>query len=472
VDSLTDQQLLRDYAEGRSEPAFAELVRRYIDLVYSAALRMVRDAHRAEDVTQAVFVALARSARPLAERPVLSGWLHRTAQNLAANTVRSDVRRRVREQEAAAMNELLSGEPDVTWEDISPHLDASLGELSEAERDLLLLRYFQRKPAREMAQALGVSEDAAQKRVSRAVERLRELLAKRGVTVGASGLAAVISVHAVPAAPVGLAATVSAAAIVGATAVAATTAAATPTIAMTLLQKTLVTSVLVAAVGTGLYEARQVSALRTRAETLQQQQAPLAEQVQQLTRQRDEAARRLATLGDENERLTRNTTELLRLRAETGMLRLQTNRLEKLVQALSTANASPTSTEPTNLPRDSWTFSGLATPEATLRTYLWAKSRGDVKAAFTTTTPEFEREVRALYFQDKSEDEISAMLMDSAKNETGINIVRKLDAADDQVILQVRGQGMPEGSYSILTLKKLDGDWKVTGAEERVQGWP
>jgi len=321
VDSPTDQQLLRDYAEGRSEPAFAELVRRHIDLVYSAALRMVRDAHRAEDVTQAVFVALARNARPLAERPVLSGWLHRTAQNLAANTVRSDVRRRVREQEAAAMNELLSGEPDVTWEDISPHLDASLGELSEAERDLLLLRYFQRKSAREMAQALGVSEDAAQKRVSRAVERLRELLAKHGVTVGASGLAAVISVHAVQAAPVGLAAAVSAAAIVGATAVAATTAAATQTIAMTLLQKTLVTSVLVAAVGTGLYEARQVSALRTQVQTLEQRQAPLTGQIQQLTLERDEAKRQLALLNDENERLNRNTSELLALRAEVVQLR-------------------------------------------------------------------------------------------------------------------------------------------------------
>ena len=96
---------------------------------------MVRDAHLAEDVTQGVFVALAQNARQLADRPVLSGWLHRTAQNLAANAVRSDVRRRAREQEAAAMNELLAAGPGVTWEDIAPHLDAALGELSEADRD-------------------------------------------------------------------------------------------------------------------------------------------------------------------------------------------------------------------------------------------------------------------------------------------------------------------------------------------------
>ncbi len=112
--SLTDQQLLRDYTERRSEAAFAELVRRHVDFVYSAALRMVRDAHLAEDVAQGVFVALAQNAPRLAARPVLSGWLHRTTQNLAANTVRSDVRRRAREQEAAAMNEL--HEPDAVWE--------------------------------------------------------------------------------------------------------------------------------------------------------------------------------------------------------------------------------------------------------------------------------------------------------------------------------------------------------------------
>src|SRR5438046_4264975 len=103
MNEQTDPQLLRAYAESRSEAAFAELVRRHVDLVYSAALRMVRDPHLAEDVAQGAFVALAQNARQLADHPVLCGWLHRTAQNLAANIVRSDVRRRAREEEAAAM---------------------------------------------------------------------------------------------------------------------------------------------------------------------------------------------------------------------------------------------------------------------------------------------------------------------------------------------------------------------------------
>ena len=316
MNSLTDQQLLRDYTGLRSEAAFAELVRRHVDFVYSAALRMVHDAHLAEDVTQGVFVALAQNAWQLTDRPVLSGWLHRTAHNLAANAVRCDVRRRAREQEAAAMNELLAAEPDALWEHIAPHLDAALGELSEADRDALLLRYFERKSVREMAQTLGVSDEAAQKRVSRAVERLREFFAKRGITVEASGMVVVVSANAVLAAPVGLAVTISTAAILTGTTITATKA-----IAMTTLQKTLVTATIVAAVGTGIYETRQASTLRSQVQTLQQQQAPLAEQIQQLTRDRDDATRQLAALRDENERLNRNTTELLKLRSEVTRLR-------------------------------------------------------------------------------------------------------------------------------------------------------
>jgi RNA polymerase sigma factor (sigma-70 family) len=203
VNSRTDQELLLEYSAHRSEAAFAELVRRHLDLVYSSALRMVCDTHLAEDVTQGVFVALAQNARQLGDRAILSGWLHRAAQNLEANTVRCAVRRRAREQEAAAMNKSLSAETDASWKDIAPHLDAALGELAEADRDALLLRYFERKSAQEMAQVLGISDVAAQKRVSRAVDRLREFFAKRGVTVSAGGLVVLISANVVLVAPAG-----------------------------------------------------------------------------------------------------------------------------------------------------------------------------------------------------------------------------------------------------------------------------
>ena len=208
VNDQTDQQLLLDYAERQSEAAFAALVQRYIDLVYSAAFRMVCDAHAAKDVTQSVFVALAQNARQLTDRPALAGWLHGTARNLAGKTIRSEVRRRAREQEAVVMNELLSAYPEANWEHIAPHLDEALSELSEPDRDAVLLRYFKNHDLRTVGATLGISDDAAQKRVSRAVERLREFFAKRGVTVSAGGLAVVISANAVQAAPVGLALTI------------------------------------------------------------------------------------------------------------------------------------------------------------------------------------------------------------------------------------------------------------------------
>ena len=239
---------MRDYAGRQSEAAFAALVQRYVDLVYSAAFRMVCDAHAANDVTQSVFVALAQNANRLTDRPTLAGWLHGTARNLAAKAVRSDVRRREREQEATVMNELLSANPDTDWEHIAPYLDDALGELSEPERDAVLLRYFKNHDLRTVGATLGISDDAAQKRVSRAVERLREFFAKRGVTVGAGGLAVVISANAVQAAPVGLALTISSLVINGTTLATVTTFTILKIITMTTLKIKIITAVVLAGI--------------------------------------------------------------------------------------------------------------------------------------------------------------------------------------------------------------------------------
>jgi RNA polymerase sigma factor (sigma-70 family) len=341
VNSLTDQELLRDYTGRRSETAFAELVRRHVDFVYSATLRMVRDTHLAEDVTQGVFVALAQNARQLTSHPVLSGWLHRTAQNLAANTVRSDVRRRAREQEAVAMNELLAPEPEAIWKHIAPQLDAALGELNEPDRDALLLRYFERKSAREMAQTLGTTEDAAQKRVSRAVERLREFLSKHGVTVGASGLVVVISANAVQAAPIGLAVTISTAAIfAGKTITSAATATAIKTIVMTTLQKTLITATLAVVAGAGIYEAHQASTLRSQVQTLQQQQTPLAEQLAKLQAENKQLSNLVAQAKDQKSLSQAQLNELLKLRGQAGQAQTAVQQLAKLKASSAQQNGT------------------------------------------------------------------------------------------------------------------------------------
>ncbi len=313
MNERADQELLRDYAENRSDAAFTTLVQRHIDLVHSAAWRMTTEAHSAQDVTQAVFIALAQQAAQLANHPVLSGWLHTTARQLAAKHVRAAVRRQTHEQEAAAMNELLSPAPNASWEEIAPHLDAALGELSEPDRDAVLLRYFEKYSAAEIGSKLGISSDAAQKRVSRAVERLREFFVKRGVAIGTSGLAVVVSANAVQAAPAGLVVTISTAALAGTTAATSTIIATiTKTIAMTTFQKTLVTATVAVLAGAGIYEAHQAAQLRDQVRRLEQQQAPLREQLQQLQAGLPTATDHIATATpDSNEELK---AEVLRLR--------------------------------------------------------------------------------------------------------------------------------------------------------------
>ncbi len=330
MNSLTDQQLLRDYTERRSETAFSELVRRHIDFVYSAALRMVRDTHLAEDVTQAVFLALAENTRQLTEHPVLSGWLHRTAQNLAANAVRSDVRRRAREQEAATMNELFSTEPDATWEHIAPHLDSAIGDLSDTDRDAVLLRYFQRKSAHEIAKILGLSDEAAQKRVSRAVERLREYFSKSGIAIGSGGLVALLSINAVQSAPMALSGTISAAAAVGVAVKTTGTMAAGKTLIMTTTQKALIATALAAALATGVYELAQNSRLQNDLQRVEQKLKPLAEQNEQLRRERDGMQKQLLSAQQDAEQGKRQISELPKLRGDVARLRASERELAEL----------------------------------------------------------------------------------------------------------------------------------------------
>lgn len=201
-----DIELLRHYAETGSEEAFAELVRRHIDFVYAAAVRQANGVHRAEDVAQAVFTDLARKARTLCGRTELLGWLYVSTRYAALAVIRSEVRREARELEAHMMHELTTeSEPLLDWATMRPMIDEALHELTEADRTAILRRFFRNDSLADIASALGVSEEAARKRVDRALGKLHALLARRGVTSTASALAVALSHQPVIAAPAGLA---------------------------------------------------------------------------------------------------------------------------------------------------------------------------------------------------------------------------------------------------------------------------
>ena len=218
-----DAELVRRYVADRSEAAFTELVRRRIDLVYSVALRQVGgDAHLAEDVTQKVFADLARKAPALLGRAVLSGWLYRSTQYAASDLVRSERRRRAREQQTSVMNELLSSDaPPTDWDRLRPLLDEAMAELKDPDRDAIALRFFEGRAFAEVGRALQLTEEAARKRVDRALDKLAGILSRRGVSSTTAAVGAALAHQAAVAAPAGLAASVAGSALAGASAAAA-----------------------------------------------------------------------------------------------------------------------------------------------------------------------------------------------------------------------------------------------------------
>jgi RNA polymerase sigma factor (sigma-70 family) len=325
-----DLTLLREYARDHSEPAFAALVARHVNLVYSVALRQVRDPHLAEEITQAVFIILARKADQLSQHTVLSGWLCRTARYAGANALKMQQRRQRREQEAS-MQDILTGGGDnsspaaaETWAHIAPLLDGAMEQLGRKDHDALVLRFFENKNFAEVGAALGASEDAAKMRVKRALEKLHRFFSKRGISSTTAILAGEISANSVQAAPVGLAAKITAAA----TTIAGT--AVTTTIIMTTIQKIAVTASLTVSVGVGVYQAKEAAKARAEVQTLQQQQAPLAEQIQQLQHERDEATNQQSWLAEELARAKSNNFELLKLRGEVTRFRRDSEELAQL----------------------------------------------------------------------------------------------------------------------------------------------
>jgi len=207
-----DIELLRDYIANKSEPAFRTLVERHVDMVYATALRQVRDAHLAEEATQAVFIALAKKAPGLAPTTILAGWLFRAAQFAGAKAQRTEARRKHWEHQAAQM-EPIASDGESAWDQIAPHLNDALNQLKEPDRDAIVLRFFESKSIAQVGSALGTSESATKMRIARALEQLREIFHARGIALPIALLTAALSVPATHAAPIGLAASIATSAL-------------------------------------------------------------------------------------------------------------------------------------------------------------------------------------------------------------------------------------------------------------------
>lgn len=449
-----DRQCLADFCRNGSESAFRQLVERHLNLVYSAAIRMVNgDAHLAQDITQLVFSNLARKASTLPTSVLLAGWLHRDTRFTVLECLRKEHRRAQRESEAVTVRELESDDA-VEWSRLRPVLDEVLDELDDDDRNALLLRFFEQQSLAQVGKTLGIAEDAGRKRISRALERLRGVLATRGIHSTSEALAGSFASRAMVVAPVGLAATIAMSAIAGVTTTtAAATGAGTLTalklMTMTKLQLSIIGAIVVAGVATPLAIQHQTAArLRKVNSALQQQVAArdiLASENGQLKKLLTEANRRQPPADP--------SRELLRLRGEIGVLRQQNQELSRLL-----AQKTFPSQADDFQPNTAWRDAGTATPEAAASTFAWAVMSGNTnRLAEVLIIPE-EVGTNAGEFLGA----MSLILHPAVSKIKGSRVVSTEASTAGEVTYLFQNQ-LADGNteMSPLTLKQMDGNWKV-----------
>ncbi len=421
---MDDSELLRLYATERSEKAFAELVRRHLGLVYHAALRQCGgDSHRAEDVAQTVFTDLARKAKDLSARPVLAGWLYTSARYAAAQAVRTEVRRQTREAEAVVMNE---PETAVDWEQLRPVIDEALDALGEPDREAVLLRFFEGRPFAEIGRQFTVSEDAARMRVDRALEKMRGVLARHGVTSTAAALGAALAGQAVAAVPAGLAASITGAALGGGAA-----AATIIFMSITKLQAAAIAAVMAAGVAGLFVQHRTNTQLQADLDFLRTENQHLTQAAQELKQARSDRAQP-PQIRDE----VANSSAVAPAAA---------------VTAKPTAAPTTRPLAPGLLPVDALGNAGIATPRAAWSTQLWAARTGDLmlEASTLSFTPEGRKKLEALATDlpadlraqyDTAEKIMALALAANPHPVAGMQVISETSSGPDDMVLQTQWQ--------------------------------
>jgi len=450
-----DAELLHRFTEDHSEQAFAELVSRHLDRAYAQALRRVGgDTHLAQDVAQQVFTALARQAGGLLRHPSLAGWLHTTTRNLAGHLVRTEVRRKAREIKTATMHELISSdETPVDLGQLREALDEIMDELNDGDRTALLLRFFENLSFVETGRRLHLKENAARMRVERALEKMRELLARRGLKSTGITLATLLAEPIVSAAPAGLAATVTTGALQAAASGAGLGV--LTFMSLTKLPWIIAGGLLVAgAAGLLVHE-------RTRAE-IDLTQTELAHQ----------------------------RSELVRLEDENRALRASVNRSSTLAPFTSSAAPSPgqstagpaTASRPRSakvalasglIAIDALEHTGRATAQAAFATQLWAAAHGDVELETSAIilTPEARTKLATLITNFPPEEQtrfptpesmMASVLAGSPHAVGGMRILSETSEGADRAVLETEWQHADDQivHHSKVTFQRDETGWR------------
>jgi RNA polymerase sigma factor (sigma-70 family) len=481
-----DMELLRDYARQNSEAAFAELVRRHIALVYSAALRHVGIAAQAEEITQAVFIILARKASGLRPDTVLEGWLYETTRLTSLSFMRGERRRQFREQEAYMQSILQESTDDLLWNQLAPLLDEAMSRLGRKDRDAVVLRFFKEKSVREVAATLQVNEAAAQRRILRALEKLRKFFTKHGVSSTTAILAGVISANSIQAVPVALAKSVTAVAIAKGAAASGSTLTlvkgALKIMAWTKAQTAIVSVVVVGMAAYSVIQHQAQVKLREQNESLQQQ----VDQLSQLTAQNQNLSNLLAQANSSKVDAPDKLNNLLQRR--------ESNKVQAAISLPDQPVSTPTNTS-IKLPKDSWSNAGFATPEATLKTRGWAVLNGDrqqfaqsvsltdgarkmiedqlVQMASTSKDPDAPRLIQqALAEKWGAEEAILMPMMAENQNNTytDYKILSQQSPSADEMIMEVEtDMASAPPKTETVNFQRFGNDWKIVIDEATVR---